>query len=161
MLLVPRLLPFSSPKWLLKSLLLLLLLCCCCCRTYAERDRQQPRLTTLLCFSPKYHQPKLPFFVPPVDTCSYGSNFALYPTLTAEFFGATTAGPNYGLVFAMFGVGSFLAMLWLASGQKTSDQVFLVCAGISSAGTASAALLRARRRRRCSNGGGGGKLTAN
>ncbi|CAM9852126.1 unnamed protein product [Pylaiella littoralis] len=78
----------------------------------------------------------------------YGSNFALYPTLTAEFFGAATAGSNYGLVFMFFGIGSFLAMLWLAAMTQTSGQVFLAGAGVSFAGAASAAMLWARRSRR-------------
>ncbi|CAN0442283.1 unnamed protein product, partial [Scytosiphon promiscuus] len=72
---------------------------------------------------------------------SYGSNFAIYPTLTAEFFGVVTAGPNYGLVFSVFGLGSFLIMMWLAAGSKTGSQVFLTCAGVYSAGTVSVALL--------------------
>ncbi|CAM9306423.1 unnamed protein product, partial [Hapterophycus canaliculatus] len=77
----------------------------------------------------------------------YGSNFAIYPTLTAEFFGVATAGPNYGLVFSVFGLGSFLMMLWLAAGSKNSDQVFLTCAGVYLTGTVSVALLWWRRRR--------------
>ncbi|CAN0275921.1 unnamed protein product, partial [Ectocarpus sp. 12 AP-2014] len=72
---------------------------------------------------------------------SYGSNFAIYPTLAADLFGATTAGPNYGLVFMVFGVGSFLFMLWLATETKTSGQIFLMSACISLSGTANVALL--------------------
>ncbi|CAM9804618.1 unnamed protein product [Ectocarpus sp. 4 AP-2014] len=78
----------------------------------------------------------------------YGSNFAIYPTLAADLFGATTAGPNYGLVFMVFGVGSFLFMLWLATEAKTSGQIFLMCACISLSGTANVALLWSRQRRR-------------
>lgn len=120
-------------------------------------------IVTILCGFPpqqQYH-PSIAVVAPPPpavdDNRSYGSNFAIYPTLAAEFFGATTAGPNYGLVFMVYGVCSFLAMVWLAAGEKTSARVFLVCAGFSLAGTASAALLRARRRHR--SGGGGGKLS--
>ncbi|CAM9521183.1 unnamed protein product [Ectocarpus fasciculatus] len=78
----------------------------------------------------------------------YGSNFAIYPTLAAELFGVATAGPNYGLVFMVFGVGSFLFMLWLATDAKTSGQIFLACACVSLTGTANVALLWSRQRRR-------------
>lgn len=77
---------------------------------------------------------------------SYGSNFAIYPTLTAELFGATTAGPNYGLVFMGYGLGSFVGMLCLA-GLSGSNQVFLACAAFNFVGAFSVALLWERRRR--------------
>jgi len=42
---------------------------------------------------------------------NYGSNLALFPTMTKEFFGLKNFGMNYGLVFTSWGVGSLLALL--------------------------------------------------
>ena len=83
----------------------------------------------------------------PDKLCRYGSNFAIYPTLTAEFFGIITAGSNFGLVFLAFGLGSFASMLCLTR-LNQSGQVFLACAGISLTGASSVALLWSRRWRR-------------
>ncbi|MBT3376895.1 MAG: OFA family MFS transporter [Lentisphaerae bacterium] len=35
---------------------------------------------------------------------NFGGNFALFPTATADFFGAKNLGPNYGWVFLAYGV---------------------------------------------------------
>lgn len=73
----------------------------------------------------------------------YGSNFAIYPTLTADIFGVSSAGPNYGLVFMAYGGVSFLVIILLAR----IKEVFLVCAGISLAGAVSILILWERQRR--------------
>jgi len=57
----------------------------------------------------------------------------------------------------VFGLGSFVTMLWLSAVAQTYGGVFLACTGISLAGTASAALLwRRRGGRHC--GGSNSKL---
>jgi OFA family oxalate/formate antiporter-like MFS transporter len=43
---------------------------------------------------------------------NYGSNLALFPSITKDFFGLKNFGVNYGLVFTAWGVGGFsLALL--------------------------------------------------
>jgi OFA family oxalate/formate antiporter-like MFS transporter len=46
---------------------------------------------------------------------NYGSNLALFPSFTKDFYGLKNFGVNYGLVFTAWGVGGF--MLSLAAGQ--------------------------------------------
>ncbi|HYW81477.1 MAG TPA: OFA family MFS transporter [Thermoguttaceae bacterium] len=46
---------------------------------------------------------------------NYGSNLALFPSITKDYFGAKNFGMNYGLVFTAWGVGGF--MLSLLAGQ--------------------------------------------
>jgi OFA family oxalate/formate antiporter-like MFS transporter len=38
----------------------------------------------------------------------FGSNFALFPSATADFFGTKNVGANYGVVFTAYGVGGLL-----------------------------------------------------
>lgn len=40
----------------------------------------------------------------------YGSNLALFPSITKDFFGLKNFGVNYGLVFTAWGVGSIMAV---------------------------------------------------
>lgn len=42
---------------------------------------------------------------------NYGSNLALFPSITKDFFGIKNFGVNYGLVFTAWGVGSLLTLL--------------------------------------------------
>jgi len=46
---------------------------------------------------------------------NFGGNFALFPLLTAEFFGTKNLGANYGAVFTSYGVGGILGPM-LAGG---------------------------------------------
>ena len=46
---------------------------------------------------------------------SYGSNLALFPSITKDFYGIRNFGVNYGLVFTAWGLGGF--MLSLLAGQ--------------------------------------------
>jgi OFA family oxalate/formate antiporter-like MFS transporter len=46
---------------------------------------------------------------------NYGSNLALFPSFTKDFYGLKNFGVNYGLVFTAWGVGGF--MLALAAGK--------------------------------------------
>jgi OFA family oxalate/formate antiporter-like MFS transporter len=39
---------------------------------------------------------------------NFGGNFALFPALTADLFGAATVGRNYGWVFTSYGVGGII-----------------------------------------------------
>jgi MFS transporter, OFA family, oxalate/formate antiporter len=39
---------------------------------------------------------------------NFGGNFALFPALTADLFGAATVGRNYPWVFTSYGVGGIL-----------------------------------------------------
>lgn len=42
---------------------------------------------------------------------NYGSNLALFPSITKDYFGLRNFGINYGLVFTAWGVGSILALI--------------------------------------------------
>ena len=42
---------------------------------------------------------------------NFGGNFALFPALTADWFGSATVGRNYGLLFTAYGVGGVLGPL--------------------------------------------------
>ncbi|KKL22164.1 hypothetical protein LCGC14_2438170, partial [marine sediment metagenome] len=39
---------------------------------------------------------------------NYGSNLALFPSITKDYYGAKNFGMNYGLVFTAWGIGGFL-----------------------------------------------------
>jgi OFA family oxalate/formate antiporter-like MFS transporter len=54
---------------------------------------------------------------------NYGSNLALFPSFTKDFYGLKNFGVNYGLIFTAWGVGGF--MLSLCAGQiKDMYQTF-------------------------------------
>ena len=42
---------------------------------------------------------------------NYGSNLALFPAFTKDFFGLKNFGINYGFVFTAWGIGSLMALL--------------------------------------------------
>jgi OFA family oxalate/formate antiporter-like MFS transporter len=42
---------------------------------------------------------------------NYGSNLALFPSITKDYYGIKNFGLNYGLVFTAWGVGSILALV--------------------------------------------------
>ncbi len=47
-----------------------------------------------------------------IMTCAiyfcFGGNFSLFPTATADLFGAKNLGPNYGMVFISYGLAGFI-----------------------------------------------------
>ena len=56
---------------------------------------------------------------------NYGSNLALFPSLTKDFYGLKNFGINYGLVFTAWGVGGFvLALLAGKVYDKTQSFTF-------------------------------------
>ena len=53
----------------------------------------------------------------------FGSNFSLFPSATADFFGTKHAGANYGFVFTAYGVGGIIGpqvMAYLLDAAKSS-----------------------------------------
>jgi OFA family oxalate/formate antiporter-like MFS transporter len=42
---------------------------------------------------------------------NYGSNLALFPSITKDFYGLKNFGINYGLIFTAWGVGSLMALV--------------------------------------------------
>lgn len=54
---------------------------------------------------------------------SYGSNLALFPSITKDFYGLKNFGMNYGLVFTAWGVGGFL-LSKLAGAMYVKHQTF-------------------------------------
>ncbi|MBN2250788.1 MAG: OFA family MFS transporter [Candidatus Altiarchaeota archaeon] len=45
----------------------------------------------------------------------FGSNFALFPSTTADFFGTRSIGANYGIVFTSYGIGGLLGPMLAAN----------------------------------------------
>ena len=45
----------------------------------------------------------------------FGGNLALFPLLTAEYFGSKNLGANYGLVFTGYGAGGVLGPMLAGS----------------------------------------------
>jgi len=41
----------------------------------------------------------------------YGSNLALFPSLTKDYFGLKNFGVNYGFVFMAWGIGSLMTLV--------------------------------------------------
>lgn len=74
-------------------------------------------------------------------------NFAVYPTLTAKLFGATKAGPNYGLVQMGFGIASFIAITIMIRSIQGRG-AFIVCAGFPLTGALFIVLLWTRSHRK-------------
>ncbi len=54
---------------------------------------------------------------------SYGSNLALFPSITKDFYGLKNFGMNYGLVFTAWGVGGF-GLAKLAGAMYVKHQTF-------------------------------------
>ncbi len=52
---------------------------------------------------------------------AYGSNLALFPSITKDFFGLKNFGMNYGLVFTSWGVGGFVLALLAAKVRDATD----------------------------------------
>jgi len=46
---------------------------------------------------------------------NFGGNFSLYPTMTAELFGAKNVGVNYGWVFTAYGIGGIVGPIMAAA----------------------------------------------
>ena len=54
---------------------------------------------------------------------NYGSNLALFPSITKDFFGLNNFGMNYGLVFTAWGTGGFM-LAKLAGMMYVKHQTF-------------------------------------
>ena len=54
---------------------------------------------------------------------NYGSNLALFPSVTKDFFGLKNFGMNYGLVFTSWGVGGFM-LAYLAGQMYVKHNTF-------------------------------------
>ena len=50
-------------------------------------------------------------YLSPLIGFNFGGNFALFPTVTADFFGNRNLGSNYGWVFSAYGVAGIAAPL--------------------------------------------------
>jgi OFA family oxalate/formate antiporter-like MFS transporter len=76
---------------------------------------------------------------------NFGGNFALFPLLTAEFFGTKNLGANYGAVFTSYGVGGILGPI-MAGGvydaMGTYRWAFIIAGAACVASGAIALLLR-------------------
>jgi nitrate/nitrite transporter NarK len=64
---------------------------------------------------------------------NYGTNLALFPSLTKDHFGLTNFGTNYGLVFTAWGVGGLVfpkVSQALAARTGSLDTAYLITAGL-------------------------------
>jgi OFA family oxalate/formate antiporter-like MFS transporter len=77
---------------------------------------------------------------------NFGGNFALFPLLTAEFFGTKNLGANYGAVFTSYGIGGIAGPM-LAGGvydaMGTYQWAFMIAGGACVLAGIIALLLRA------------------
>ena len=46
---------------------------------------------------------------------NYGSNLALFPSVTKDFFGLKNFGMNYGLIFTAWGIGGLTLSMFAAN----------------------------------------------
>ncbi|NIO17479.1 MAG: MFS transporter, partial [Deltaproteobacteria bacterium] len=60
---------------------------------------------------------------------SYGGNFALQPSITADFWGTKNLGANYGLVFTAWGVAGFTVPKYFAGVVQAAKDAGNVAAG--------------------------------
>ena len=74
---------------------------------------------------------------------NFGGNFALFPTLAADIFGANRVGQNYPLVFLAYGVGGiFMPILGGTLGDAGNFPLaFSISAGLCLLGTGAATLV--------------------
>ncbi len=75
---------------------------------------------------------------------NFGGNFALFPTITADTFGAKNVGQNYPLVFLAYGVGGIFGPI--LGGQLGDMQnfplAFLICGGLCIVGAVLTAMVK-------------------
>jgi OFA family oxalate/formate antiporter-like MFS transporter len=74
---------------------------------------------------------------------NFGGNFALFPTLTADIFGAERVGQNYPLVFLSYGVGGVAGPVLggMLGDMGNFPLAFSICAGACIVGSAATALV--------------------
>jgi len=61
---------------------------------------------------------------------NFGGNFSLFPTATADFFGARSVGMNYGWVFTAYGVGGIVGPImagYIRDVWKNFQAAFIIC----------------------------------
>jgi len=71
----------------------------------------QAILLVLLSQAPNVEVLRLPLsliLITALIGANYGSNLALFPSITKDFFGVQNFGMNYGLVFTAWGIGGFM-----------------------------------------------------
>jgi len=75
---------------------------------------------------------------------NFGGNFALFPTLTADLFGADRVGENYPFVFLAYGAGGILGPVLggLLGDMGNFPLAFGICGGLCWLGAALAAAAR-------------------
>jgi OFA family oxalate/formate antiporter-like MFS transporter len=79
----------------------------------------------------------------------YGGIMGIFPSITADAFGAKNLGMNYGIIFTAFGVAAFVGPR-LASHFKVMNngdytQAFLISASLSIAGIILTFIARSRK----------------
>ena len=74
---------------------------------------------------------------------NFGGNFALFPALTADIFGAEKVGQNYPLVFLSYGVGGIAGPVLggMLGDMGNFPLAFSICAGACLAGAACMAVV--------------------
>lgn len=74
--------------------------------------------------------------LPPPSLSPLGGNFAMYPFVTAELFGADRSGVNYGAVFMVYGLTSATCVLVLTLFLASGTDALVYCLGaIQAVGT--------------------------
>ncbi len=83
----------------------------------------------MICFQWMAGTPALLFLGATLIGFNFGGNFALFPMMTADTFGAKHIGQNYGWIFLSYGVGGILGPIM---GAKLGDmgnypRAFVIC----------------------------------
>ena len=65
------------------------------------------------------------YIVAAVIGFNFGGNFSLFPTMTADLFGAKNVGVNYGWVFTAYGMGGIVGPI--LAGVVTRQWLELAC----------------------------------
>ena len=94
-----------------------------------------------------YHSSALPviYVLSAVIGLCFGGFLAVYPSLTAEYFGRRDFSINYGLIFIGYGIGCFLGPLiggWVHDATKTYLTAFYFAGVLSMLGGVMIYLLR-------------------
>ncbi len=79
---------------------------------------------------------------------NFGGNFALFPSLTADLFGARNFGANYGWVFTAYGVAGVTGVWMGNAAQRLTGSYFVAFAGAAGLCFVSAILAGVVRRTR-------------
>lgn len=102
--------------------------------------------TTLFVYTVSISNPNAYFVTVAILFWCYGGNFSLFPTITADIFGALHHGTNYGVVFISFGCITAIGIYIISTSTISYEEVNYIVVGVGFIGAALAGLLKGTRR---------------